>query len=104
MFEAVYPEHKWDLYKFSKIPQGHVKQLLENPSEQKKFVKYLEQKFNVTRTSDWYLITSKQLKEVVSIDLKTLMNIIKNIYPDMDIKNVNYKLKNTDVTKTCTTS
>ena len=97
MFQTIYPEHKWDLYNFVQVPQGHVKQIMENPSEQKEFVKYLEKKFNIKQTSDWYLVTSKQLREIVSIDLSTLMNIVRNIYPDINPKNIqfgsNLKLK-----------
>ena len=90
MLKTVYPEHKWDVYQFLKVPRGYIEKIMENPSEQKELVKYLEKKFNITQTADWYLITSKQLKEVVSIDLTTIMNIVKNYYTDINLNNLQF--------------
>ena len=80
----MYPEYKWDIFKFSQVPNGYLTYLLENPSEQKEFVSYLEKKFNIKQTSDWYGITKNQLKQVISIDLQTVMKIVKQFYPEID--------------------
>ena len=63
--------------------------MLENPSLQKEFVNYLEKKFGIKNTMDWHSISSNQLKEVVCIDLRTAMKIVKNIYPEINNNNDN---------------
>ena len=97
MFQTIYPEHKWDIYKFLQVPQGYKKKLLEDSSTQKEFVHYLEKKFNITQTSDWYRVTTNQLSKVISIKLSTAMGIVKNFYPELNIKN--FQLGNTLKTK-----
>ena len=84
----IYPEYKWDVFKFSQVPKGYVSYLLENPSLQKEFVNYLEKKFDIKETVDWYGVTSNQLKQVISIDLQTTMKIVKQFYPEIDVKNM----------------
>ena len=93
MFKTIYPEYKWDIYKFLKVPKGYITYLLENSSEQKEFVDYLAKKFNITQTNDWYSITNKQLSQVITIDMTTVMKFVKSYYPDLDLKN--FQLKNT---------
>ena len=87
MFQTIYPEHKWDIYKFLQVPQGYKKKLLEDSSTQKEFVHYLEKKFNITKTSDWYSITHQHLKQILKINISTAMGIVKNFYPELNIKN-----------------
>ena len=88
MVQTIYPENKWDMYKFSSVPRGYKKQLLENTTEQKEFVKYLEKRFNITQTNDWYGITNKQLSQVMTIDVQTALKIIKNYYPDINLDKI----------------
>ena len=87
ILQTIYPEYKWDVYKFSKIPNGYITYLFENPSEHKDFVNYLEKKFNIKQTIDWYSVTNKQLKELRSIDPQTVRKIVKKFYPEIDINN-----------------
>ena len=86
ILQTIYPEYKWDVFKFSQVPKGYISYLLENVSEQKEFVNYLEKKFNIKQTDDWHSITNNQLKEVISIDLKLVMKIVKQFYPEIDDK------------------
>ena len=60
---------------------------MENPSEQKEYINYLEKKFDIKQTSDWYSITNKRLKKVISIDLPTTINIVKQFYPEINVEN-----------------
>ena len=90
MFQTIYPEHKWDLYQFLTVPQGHASKLLENPVYQKEFVDYLEKKFNIKQTSDWYRITKNQIREVIHLNLSTVMSIVKNFYPELNLKNFEF--------------
>ena len=46
------------------------------------------EKFDIKQTSDWYGITKNQLNQIIKIDLRTAMNIIKNFYPEIDVKNM----------------
>ena len=85
--QTTYPEYKWDIYQFLKVRSGYLTYLLETVSEQKEFVKYLEKKFNIKQTIDWYGITSTQLNQIISIDLYTAMKIIKRFYPNIDLSN-----------------
>ena len=89
LIKTIYPEHKWDMYQFLKVPTGYIKDLLQNPILQKEFVNYLEKKFNIRQTNDWYSVTQKQLKQVLSIDIITAMKIIKNYYPEINVDKFN---------------
>ena len=88
--QSVYPDYKWDVYQFSQIPNGYKTNLLENPSLQKEFVNYLEKKFDIKQTVDWYSVTSGQVKQVLDIDLHVAMEIIKKYYPDIDVGNLQF--------------
>ena len=90
MFQAIYPEHKWDFFQFSRVPNDHNKRLLEDNSEQREYVKYLEKKFNINQTNDWYNITSQQLREVTSLDMNSAMKIIKRFYPELNLKKIQF--------------
>ena len=84
LLKIAYPEYKWDVYKFTKAPNGYKVRLLEDPSLQKEFVNYIEKKFNIKQTSDWYSITSLQLKRIIHIDFHDALKIIKKVYSDLD--------------------
>ena len=84
ILQTVYPEYKWDVYKFSQVPNGYITYLLENSTDQNKFFNYLENKFDIKQTSDWYGITSNQLKQIVSTDMQTTIKIIKQFYPEIN--------------------
>ena len=60
--------------------------LQESSSHRKDFVKYLENKFNIKKMSDWYLITSQQMREVISINISDVMLMVKEFYPDLNMK------------------
>ena len=45
ILQTIYPEYKWDVYKFSQVPKQYISFLLENVSEQKEFVNYLEKNY-----------------------------------------------------------
>ena len=55
--------------------------------EQKNFVKYLEKKFLINKTSDWHLLTSKKIRDVITMPISDVMTIVKKFYPDL---NMNY--------------
>ena len=86
ILQTIYPEYKWDIFKFSKVPNRYITHLLEDSSEQRNFVDYLEKKFDIKQAIDWYGVTDKQLKQVVKIDLQTVMKIVKKFYPEIDVK------------------
>ena len=80
------------MYQFLKVRKGYASQLLKDPSLQKEFISYLEKKFNIKETSDWYTITSNQLQQIITIDLHSVLKIIKNFYPEIDIGNNTVKV------------
>ena len=88
--KTTYPKYQWDVYQFLQVPKGYKTRLQENTDLQKEFVHYLEKKFNIKQTNDWYGITSNQLKKLVSIDLITVMEIIKKFYPEIDLNNLRF--------------
>ena len=90
LLQAVYPEYQWDIYQFAKLPNGYFSQMLESSSLQEEFVKYLEKKLNITQTSDWYLVTTDQIQKFMSVNLSQVMKIVKNYYPDLDMKYFTY--------------
>ena len=99
LFQSIYPEYEWDKYQFEQLPHGFLKLLNENPASQKDFVEYLEKKFNIKETSDWYLISTEQLNKVISMKLSDAMSIVKQYYPMLEIKNFEFKAGNTMKTK-----
>lgn len=85
LFMSIYPDYKWDVYKFNKLPNGHIKLIQNSPSHQQEFIEYLIKQFNIKQTSDWYLVTTDRIMEVITMDLSTLMKLVKKHYPDLDM-------------------
>ena len=85
LFKSIYPEYIWDMYKFDRVPYRYYNLLNESVSHQQEFVNYLEKKFNIKKTSDWYLITFDRLSEIISINLSDAMKIVKKYYNDLDM-------------------
>ena len=85
ILQKTYPEYNWNVYQFSKVPSGYKTHLIENTSAQKEFINYLEKKFEIKQTTDWYAITQLQLNQVITIDLRIAMKIVKKFYPEIDI-------------------
>ena len=85
--QAVYPEYQWDIYLFNKLPTGYKNLLAENFSYQEKFVKYLEKQLYIKKTSDWYRVTSKQMRKIVSMNMSDIMFIVRKFYPELNLRN-----------------
>ena len=95
LLEIVYPNYKWDLYRFkSGVPKGYLQDLSKSPEDQIKFIEYLVEKLEIKKTVDWYLITSNQLQDIVSIGTMDTMIIVKKYYPDLDLDYFRHYKKN----------
>ena len=90
MLKTIYPEHNWDVFKFLQIPRNFKKKILEHPSYQHQFINYLVKKFNINQTNDWYSVSAKELKKILTIDVQTAMKIVKIFYPDLSLKNLSF--------------
>lgn len=86
MYKNIFPEHEWDMFQFKRVPKGYRKQLRENPKLQEDLVNHLKKKFNINKTSDWYLINFHQIQNVLTINISDVMNIVKKFYPDLSLK------------------
>ena len=82
--------YKWDLFKFNSLPQGYLKLIQNDNDFVKYFVDYFIDKFKITKTEDWYLIGDNQIKESVSLKITDFMIIVKQFYPDLNLKKFQY--------------
>ena len=99
LLNTLYPNEEWDIYQFNKLPYGFKKTIKIDTKVQKEFVQYMEKKFNITKTSDWYLITTKQLHEIITMNITDAMSIVKQYHRDLDMKYFQYGNANTLRTK-----
>ena len=86
MFQKIFPNYNWNIYYFAKVPNGYLQELNSNHNEQMNLVKHLVEVFNITETKDWYMISAKQLSKVISLSIFDVMKIVKQFYPDLDLK------------------
>ena len=99
MIMSIFPNHNWEKQLFTKYIKNPLKILAESKDQQRKFVSYLEEKFQISKLEDWYLITSKQISELLNMKLLDVMYIVCQFYPELKIelfkktKKSQYKLK-----------
>ena len=85
LLKTAYPDYNWNKFKFTKFSPAYINYLLETPSEQKEFVDYLEELFNIKHSEDWKNITKKQLNTICTkLPLRDIISIIKKFHPEID--------------------
>jgi hypothetical protein len=58
MLQAIYPEHEWQPWRFSRIPNG----FWNDPSNGKNFFDWLALQLNVKQWEDWYGVTKSDIE------------------------------------------
>ena len=53
LISSVYPEHKWLLWKFSRVPSG----FWEKSENQRNFLENLASELQIKNIEDWYNVT-----------------------------------------------
>jgi hypothetical protein len=83
MLKAVYPEHEWLPWKFTRVPRT----LSKDPETLRLVLDFLEKKYNLENFEDWSRLSKEQLKEVGLlhiIDLNGgLMMILRQFRPSV---------------------
>eukprot|EP01121_Diplochlamys_sp_Union-15-3_P014658 TRINITY_DN4702_c0_g1_i1.p1 TRINITY_DN4702_c0_g1~~TRINITY_DN4702_c0_g1_i1.p1 ORF type:complete len:298 (-),score=53.12 TRINITY_DN4702_c0_g1_i1:92-985(-) len=80
MFD-VYPEYRWEFWKFKKMP----KKGIEYQNEKQNLLTKIEEKLDVTCLEDWYRVSRQALKllkaDYLIIKNGGLVNMLTEIYP-----------------------
>eukprot|EP01121_Diplochlamys_sp_Union-15-3_P014659 TRINITY_DN4702_c0_g1_i2.p1 TRINITY_DN4702_c0_g1~~TRINITY_DN4702_c0_g1_i2.p1 ORF type:complete len:314 (-),score=59.44 TRINITY_DN4702_c0_g1_i2:174-1115(-) len=80
MFD-VYPEYRWEFWKFKKMP----KKGIEYQNEKQNLLTKIEEKLDVTCLEDWYRVSSEQLSHFRAFHFVVakggLFNILQTVYP-----------------------
>jgi hypothetical protein len=80
MLLEVYPNHDWIIWKFKCVPQG----FWDNAGNRKEFLNWLEKQMYITKWTDWYRISQKQISKVASttvIQRYGMMSLLKEAFP-----------------------
>lgn len=85
--KAMYPDFNWKPWLFKKVSPFFWK----NKENQKLFIKWLENEFNIKHLNDWYKINTKDVENKGGIGIlshfnDSLYKMLKNIYPDHNWK------------------
>ena len=89
LYEAlikIYPEHNWNIFKFTPIG-GIPKRYLEDISKRSEFFSYLEDQLQIKEPIDWYKYSTNDIKKLggnhfLKMYDGSLANILKFYYPD----------------------
>jgi len=78
----VYPEHKWQSWRFPAVKAGYWKDMDNLTS----FIKDMEQDLNIHKKEDWYLVTAAKVETMGGKHALTehggVVQILKKIYPE----------------------
>jgi hypothetical protein len=82
---AIYPEHAWVPWKFSRVGAN----FWRNLKNQRDYLKWLEVQLQIQRPEDWYNIaasdiTDKNLNGFLSHHNNSLSKALKNLYPEVN--------------------
>jgi len=82
---AIYPEHKWDLWKFPVVPKNH----WNMKSNQKQLFEYIKKELNVKSYEDWYTIKTQNVTKlggtgVLAYYGDSLARTLVALYPEHD--------------------
>ena len=81
--QNIYPQHNWMIWKFSVIPRGYWKKLVENVEEQKKIIEWLNQKLYITKADDWYRVSMNQVNRHLRVEnFKLLALMLQSTYQE----------------------
>lgn len=80
--ECAYPEHKWELWRFSNPPRR-----LQNQNEDVKgMVLWLAKQFHVDKLEEWYRIPLQQIKRQIPLTVQDryggLFELFSGVYPE----------------------
>lgn len=83
---AVYPDYKWEHWRFHKVPQGY----WEDKKHHKFFFDWLGKKLGIQELDDWYNIPPEQVDKnggkglMVNYFNSSLWTALKSVYPEHD--------------------
>ena len=46
----------------------------------------MEKKFDIKETQDWYRLSDKQIRKIITMSISDVMSIVKKFYPDLNMK------------------
>jgi hypothetical protein len=61
LLTTVYPEHKWEIYKFSYLNAQQWHKLLENADNKREYIKFLEKELKIENEEGWKQLESHSL-------------------------------------------
>lgn len=88
----VYPEYKWEVWKFRKLPNETIQQEISLSDKiLKNYIDYLSQKLKIEKLEDWYRVSVIQLERCGGTGLLVkhggLPSILNKIYPEFSWNN-----------------
>lgn len=76
---SVFPEHNWLFWKFRRSPKNMLEKLSQDPVKEKEMLVNIMKELNIQKESDWFNVTSFQLRNVLNSRLsyvKSLVNML----------------------------
>eukprot|EP01122_Echinamoeba_exundans_P010018 TRINITY_DN3635_c0_g2_i1.p1 TRINITY_DN3635_c0_g2~~TRINITY_DN3635_c0_g2_i1.p1 ORF type:complete len:330 (-),score=43.15 TRINITY_DN3635_c0_g2_i1:802-1791(-) len=86
---SIYPEHKWELWRFSPAPHGFWRsqsQKADNSALKSRVMTHLAPKLRIQSLEDWYRVSGKDLRQLGVSHIITmyggLSSVLKSVYTD----------------------
>jgi hypothetical protein len=83
--QAIYPEHNWMPWRFSRVPKGFWETFAQPSSLdlRKSFFRWIGETLNMKHLDDWYRVSHGQIYDLTSVSLgrKTLIDLLMATFP-----------------------
>src|SRR5689334_21048249 len=84
--QGVYPDHKWMVWRFGKVPKDYWDHLQGDHFEKKRMLDWLGEQLSITKMDDWYRVSLEQIRKVVPLSRlnnnSSVSNMLRSVYPE----------------------